>query len=221
MNRYPVWKYAIIVIALLLGVIYTLPNFFGEAPAVQVSSSKVTFKVDTATLAKVEDALRTGGVPPTLVSLEGASIRARFETTEAQLKAKSDDCDIVSKQLNEVTAAKAVADVTVGQLQATIQGLKADMAALETQRQELIAAQERKVREVDAELATMLGHIKELTAEAAAKSLRLSHCITYASCQGLSLDGVRLLETSSPHFTWKHLYVGCSRCTSSETLQVG
>ena len=95
MNRYPVWKYAIIVIALLLGVIYTLPNFFGEAPAVQVSSSKVTFKVDTATLAKVEDALRTGGVPPTLVSLEGASIRARFETTEAQLKAK----DIIQKAL--------------------------------------------------------------------------------------------------------------------------
>jgi len=95
MNRYPVWKYAIIVIALLLGVIYTLPNFFGEAPAVQVSSSKVTFKVDTATLAKVEDALRSGGVPPTLVSLEGASIRARFETTEAQLKAK----DIIQKAL--------------------------------------------------------------------------------------------------------------------------
>ena len=95
MNRYPVWKYAIIVIALLLGVIYTLPNFFGEAPAVQVSSSKVTFKVDTATLAKVEDALRAGGVPPTLVSLEGASIRARFETTEAQLKAK----DIIQKAL--------------------------------------------------------------------------------------------------------------------------
>ena len=95
MNRYPVWKYAIIVIALLLGVIYTLPNFFGEAPAVQVSSSKVTFKVDTATLAKVEEALRAGGVPPTLVSLEGASIRARFETTEAQLKAK----DIIQKAL--------------------------------------------------------------------------------------------------------------------------
>ena len=95
MNRYPVWKYAIIMIALLLGVIYTLPNFFGEAPAVQVSSSKVTFKVDTATLAKVEDALRAGGVPPTLVSLEGASIRARFETTEAQLKAK----DIIQKAL--------------------------------------------------------------------------------------------------------------------------
>ena len=95
MNRYPVWKYAIIVIALLLGVIYTLPNFFGEAPAVQVSSSKVTFKVDTATLGKVEDALKAAGVQATLISLEGTSIRARFETTDAQLKAK----DIIQKAL--------------------------------------------------------------------------------------------------------------------------
>jgi len=95
MNRYPVWKYAIIVIALLLGVVYTLPNFFGEAPAVQVSSSKVTFKVDTATLGKVEDALKAAGLQATLISLEGTSIRARFETTDAQLKAK----DIIQKAL--------------------------------------------------------------------------------------------------------------------------
>jgi preprotein translocase subunit SecD len=95
MNRYPVWKYAIIVIALLLGVVYTLPNFFGEAPAVQVSSSKVTYKVDTATLGKVEDALKAAGVQATLISLEGTSIRARFETTDAQLKAK----DIIQKAL--------------------------------------------------------------------------------------------------------------------------
>ena len=95
MNRYPVWKYAIIVIALLLGVIYTLPNFFGEAPAVQVSSSKVMFKVDTSTLAKVEEALKVGGVPASLIALEGTSIRARFETTDAQLKAK----DLIQKAL--------------------------------------------------------------------------------------------------------------------------
>ena len=95
MNRYPVWKYAIIVIALLLGVIYTLPNFFGEAPAVQVSSSKVTFKVDTGTLAKVEEALKAGGVPASLIALEGTSIRARFETTDDQLKAK----DLIQKAL--------------------------------------------------------------------------------------------------------------------------
>jgi preprotein translocase subunit SecD len=88
MNRYPVWKYAIIVIALLLGVVYTLPNFFGEAPAVQVSSGKATIKVDTGTLQKVEDALKAAGVNAQSVDLEGGSIRARFDSTDNQLKAK-------------------------------------------------------------------------------------------------------------------------------------
>ena len=95
MNRYPVWKFAIIVIALLLGVVYTLPNFFGEAPAVQVSSSKMSAKVDTATLARVEEALKVANVPAAAVALEGTSIKARFETTEQQLKAK----DAIQKAL--------------------------------------------------------------------------------------------------------------------------
>ncbi len=95
MNRYPVWKFAIIVIALLLGLVYTLPNFFGEAPAVQVSSSKMTSKVDAATLVRVEDALKAANVPSAAVTLEGASIKARFETTEQQLKAK----DAIQKAL--------------------------------------------------------------------------------------------------------------------------
>ncbi|PVE42995.1 protein translocase subunit SecD [Limnohabitans planktonicus] len=95
MNRYPVWKYAIIVIAMLLGVVYTLPNFFGEAPAVQVSSGKATIKVDTGTLQKVEDALKAAGVSAQSVALEGGSIRARFNSTDEQLKAK----DAVQKAL--------------------------------------------------------------------------------------------------------------------------
>jgi len=95
MNRYPVWKYAIIVIAMLLGVVYTLPNFFGEAPAVQVSSSKASIKVDTSTLQKVEDALKTAALNPQSVSLEGSSIRARFQSTDEQLKAK----DAIQKAL--------------------------------------------------------------------------------------------------------------------------
>ena len=86
MNRYPAWKFAIIVIALCLGVIYTLPNFFGEAPAVQVSSAKVTAKVDAATLARVEEAVKAAGVPLVAITLERASIKARFETSEQQLK---------------------------------------------------------------------------------------------------------------------------------------
>jgi preprotein translocase subunit SecD len=95
MNRYPVWKYAIIVIAMLLGVVYTLPNFFGEAPAVQVSSGKSTIKVDTTTLQKVEDALKGAALNAQTVSLEGGSIRARFESTDEQLKAK----DAIQKAL--------------------------------------------------------------------------------------------------------------------------
>ena len=95
MNRYPVWKYVILVIALLLGVVYTLPNFFGEAPAVQVSSGKATIKVDTSTLQKVEDALKAAGTSPQSVALENGSIRARFDITDQQLKAK----DAIQKAL--------------------------------------------------------------------------------------------------------------------------
>ncbi len=95
MNRYPIWKYAILVVALLIGVLYTLPNFFGEAPAVQVSSAKATVKVDAAVLLRVEEALRAAGLSPDYVSLEGNSVRARFDTPDNQLKAK----DAIQKAL--------------------------------------------------------------------------------------------------------------------------
>ena len=95
MNRYPLWKYAIILIALVVGALYTLPNFFGEAPAVQVSSAKVTFKVDRSTQTRVEEALKTAGIAADLVSLDGTSIKARFDNTETQLKAK----DAIQKAL--------------------------------------------------------------------------------------------------------------------------
>ena len=95
MNRYPVWKYAIIVVALLVGILYTLPNFFGEAPAVQVSSAKATVKVDAAVLARVQAALDEAGVTTDLIGLEGTSVRARFDTPDTQLKAK----DAIQKAL--------------------------------------------------------------------------------------------------------------------------
>lgn len=88
MNRYPLWKYAVIVVALIIGVIYTLPNFFGESPAVQVSSAKVTVKVDGDTLARVQAALAAANINSDLVALEGSSIKARFDSTDTQLKAK-------------------------------------------------------------------------------------------------------------------------------------
>jgi preprotein translocase subunit SecD len=88
MNRYPVWKYAIIVIALLVGAIYTAPNFFGEAPAVQVSAAKTGLKVDPATQSRVEAALQEAGIRPEAISLEVGSLRVRLDSTDTQLKAK-------------------------------------------------------------------------------------------------------------------------------------
>ncbi|AOG24700.1 protein translocase subunit SecD [Acidovorax sp. RAC01] len=95
MNRYPVWKYAILVIVMLVGALYTLPNFFGEAPAVQVSSAKATIKVDAGVQQRVEDALKAAGLTPDFVALEGNSVRARFDTPDNQLKAK----DAIQKAL--------------------------------------------------------------------------------------------------------------------------
>ncbi|MBB4222667.1 protein translocase subunit SecD [Variovorax guangxiensis] len=88
MNRYPVWKYAIIVVVLLVGLIYALPNFFGEAPAVQVSAAKSTVKIDASTQAKVEGLLKTAGLTPDLLTLEPTAVRARFATTDDQIKAR-------------------------------------------------------------------------------------------------------------------------------------
>ncbi len=96
MNRYPIWKYAVIVVAMIVGVLYTLPNFFGESPAVQVSSSKVTTKVDASTLARVQETLASAGINSDLVALDGTSIKARFDNTDTQLKAK----DALQKALN-------------------------------------------------------------------------------------------------------------------------
>ena len=88
MNRYPVWKYAIIVIVSLLGVLYALPNFFGMTPAVQVSSAKATVKVDAGTRARVEQALKTAGLTPDLLTLEATAVKARFATSNEQIAAK-------------------------------------------------------------------------------------------------------------------------------------
>ena len=96
MNRYPVWKYAVIVVALLVAVLYTLPNFFGEAPAVQVSSTKSSAKVDATTVARVEQALKDAKIAPDAVALDGTSVKARFTDTDTQLKAK----DAIQKALN-------------------------------------------------------------------------------------------------------------------------
>lgn len=102
MNRYPLWKYIVIVVALVIGLVYTLPNFYGESPAVQVSSGKATVKVTEQTLKTVEDLLRNADLHPNGIFFEqGAqqnTVRVRFEPTEAekQLQAR----EVLEKTLN-------------------------------------------------------------------------------------------------------------------------
>ncbi|MGZ8256623.1 MAG: protein translocase subunit SecD [Gallionella sp.] len=97
MNRYPVWKYALILAVLLAGFIYTLPNFFGESPAVQISPLRTNAKADLALLARAESALKAANLTPELLSLEGNSVKARYANTDLQLKAK----DLLHAQLGE------------------------------------------------------------------------------------------------------------------------
>ncbi|HZN47807.1 MAG TPA: protein translocase subunit SecD [Ramlibacter sp.] len=88
MNRYPLWKYAILLVALLIGVLYTLPNFFGEDPAVQVSAARSTVRIDASTRTRIEQSLAQAGIKPLSVIQEGTSIKVRLDSTDTQLKAK-------------------------------------------------------------------------------------------------------------------------------------
>jgi preprotein translocase subunit SecD len=97
MNRYSLWKYVVLVTAVLLGSLYTLPNFFGEAPAVQVSPARASIKLDLATQAKLELALKAASLMPTMISLDANSLKLRFENTDEQLKAK----DVAQRALNQ------------------------------------------------------------------------------------------------------------------------
>ncbi|HTH45731.1 MAG TPA: protein translocase subunit SecD, partial [Oxalicibacterium sp.] len=100
MNRYPLWKYITIIVALLLGVLYTLPNFFGESPAVQISSAKATVKIDSSLMTQVEDILKKNGLQSDGILYETigtqGTVRVRFPNTDVQFKAKG----VLEKQLN-------------------------------------------------------------------------------------------------------------------------
>ncbi|MEX3612533.1 MAG: protein translocase subunit SecD [Burkholderia gladioli] len=100
MNRYPIWKYVVMVIALAIGLLYTLPNFYGEAPAVQVSSGKATVKIDSGTLGQVQAALAAAQVAPDDITFDNsannANIRVRLKDTDTQLRVK----DLLQKALN-------------------------------------------------------------------------------------------------------------------------
>ena len=102
MNRYPLWKYIVIVVALLIGVIYTTPNFFGESPAVQVSSQKATIKVDENTYERVQTALKEANITPNGIFFEQgaqqATLRVRFDPTQAELQLQAKE--VIERLLN-------------------------------------------------------------------------------------------------------------------------
>ena len=93
MNRYPLWKYVLILLVLCMGVLYTVPNFFGESPAVQISSAKATLKLGPDTVSRARAALEKSGVQVETIFYEdlgnSGTVRARFATTDLQFKAKS------------------------------------------------------------------------------------------------------------------------------------
>src|SRR4029450_9510120 len=86
MNRYTTWKYIVIAVALVISVLYTVPNFFPEVPAVQISSTKA--KVDAPLLGTVEDTLKAAGIPYPGAALAPTGIKVRLADRDVQLKAK-------------------------------------------------------------------------------------------------------------------------------------
>jgi preprotein translocase subunit SecD len=88
MNRYPLWKYLLIAVALVVGIVYTVPNFFPEVPAVQVSSSKATVKIDNALLIAVEEGLKSASISYDGATLDATGVKVRFADPDTQLKAK-------------------------------------------------------------------------------------------------------------------------------------
>jgi preprotein translocase subunit SecD len=95
-NRFPLWKYALVALCVAVAFFYTLPNFFGESPAVQVSSLRAAVKVDAALAERVEGVLKAAAIAPTALVLDAGSLRVRFADTDTQLKAR----DAIDKALN-------------------------------------------------------------------------------------------------------------------------
>ena len=115
MNRYPLWKYLIIVVVLAVGAVYAAPNLFGEDPAVQVSAAGRAAKVDTAILVVVERTLKSARLSYRDLVLDGQGLKVRFEGTEDQIKAR----DLIQKALgNNYTVALNLLPATPAWLQA-------------------------------------------------------------------------------------------------------
>jgi len=97
MNRYPLWKYLIIAVVLIVSILYTLPNFYGESPAVQVSTTRSSIAIDTALMERVEKTLQAAKLPADGIYLDGHSLKVRFHDPDTQIKAR----DLIQQALGD------------------------------------------------------------------------------------------------------------------------
>jgi preprotein translocase subunit SecD len=97
MNRYPLWKYLSVAAVLAIGLLYTLPNFFGEVPAVQVSPARATLKADAALMSRVEEVLKKANVTVQGAQLDNTGVKVRFADVNTQIQAK----DLLQAELKD------------------------------------------------------------------------------------------------------------------------
>ncbi len=97
MNRYPLWKNAVIAVVLALGVIYAIPNLFGEVPAVQVLPNRAGLKADTELMTRIDSALEQAGVARVATASDERSVRVRLASTDEQIRAR----DVLQQELGE------------------------------------------------------------------------------------------------------------------------
>ncbi|WP_341829465.1 protein translocase subunit SecD [Vibrio gelatinilyticus] len=94
LNRYPLWKYLMVVFAIAIAALYALPNLYGEDPAIQITGARGA-SVDMSTLDTVTEALNKEQLTQKSIALENGSILVRFNDTDTQLNAR----DVISQAL--------------------------------------------------------------------------------------------------------------------------
>ena len=97
MNRYPLWKYLLIAVLVVLSCLYTIPNFYGETPAVQISTNRQAIQINDDLAQKVNAALTQANIKTDGQFFDSGSLKVRFNSEEDQIKAR----DVIDKTLGE------------------------------------------------------------------------------------------------------------------------
>lgn len=116
MNHYPLWKYGLLILAIVLGAIYAAPNLYGEDPAVQISH-RVNL-MDQNELDNISSLLKAEGVKYRSIELSTASVLVRFDNTEQQIAAASQIRELLHRSDTRYGVALNLAPATPGWLQA-------------------------------------------------------------------------------------------------------